>query len=251
MISLIFFLISQSNLAESLYSNSYYGLTTIEYKRLFYFYPQLYTDKNLRLHYATSLLKCNSIKGIAEFQKIAEDFPDIGPRTKLTMAKYYIRVEYYSEAANILSETDEKKLLGYVYLLNNNLYDARNNFDLIGEYGLVGEINNYLKKPKKSITTATLLSFVCPGAGEIYAGNIKSGVIDFLLNFGTGFLFYNAVKEKRYIDAGLIFGFLFNRFYIGSMRNAQKFAYEWNEENRKEWLENLKNKYLREVAIDE
>ncbi|KPJ71911.1 hypothetical protein AMJ52_08120 [candidate division TA06 bacterium DG_78] len=241
MIALLLF--SQFSLADSLYTHGYYDLAQIEYKRIFFFYPKLKNKPEARFNFATSLLNNGDSRGIQELQLMKNDFPERTHEINKSLAHYYIKKGDYYQARTLLAKTEEKDLLGFVYLLNGQYDDARTLFLENGNQALAQEIVSYMRKPKKSKETATLLSFVCPGAGEIYAGNIKLGVMDFLLNCGSGYLIYNAMKQKKYVDAALVFTFLFQRFYLGSIYNAQKSVIERNEIERQQWLEYVKNRY--------
>jgi hypothetical protein len=243
-------IVCQLSLADSLYAQRYYELAAVEYEREFFFYPELLNDQVKRLNYAVSLLKSNELKGIAEFNTVIDEFPDSDPKLKITMAKYYIQMENYYQAIQLLSETEEKRLLGFTYLLDNRLSTARNFFIEHGDDELARDIDAYINRPKKSIRTAALLSFMCPGAGEVYASNVKGGVRSFLLNLGSGVLLYNAIRKKKYVDAILIFNFLFQRFYLGSVFNAQKSALEWNKQNKEKWFNELENKYFQAEYFD-
>jgi len=237
-------LFSQFSLADSLYAHKHFDIAYIEYERAFFFYPELESNPQKRVKYAISLFHSNQYKGIREFHNIFNDLLDLDPKFKAEMAMCYLDSGYYYEASELLVYTNEKKLLGFTYLLDNRPYSAREVFVSIEDKVIVDQINSYLCKPKKSLKTAALLSLVCPGAGEIYAGNARLGIQDFLLNLGSGYLIYNAVRQKKYIDAVLVFSLLFNRFYLGSIQNAQISAAKTNEKLRQTWLNQMENKYF-------
>lgn len=245
LITLLIF--SQFALADSLYNHHHYDLAYIEYKRTFFFYPELESNLQKRIKYAISLFHSDQYRDIREFHSMFDDIPDLDPQFKVQMARCYLDSGYYYEASELLVQTNEKKLLGFTYLLDNRPYSAREVFASIEDKVIVDQINSYLCKPKKSLRTAVLLSLVCPGAGEIYAGNARLGIQDFLLNLGSGYLIYNAVKQKKYIDAVLVFSLLFNRFYLGSIQNAQESAAKTNEKSRQTWLSQMKNKYFEDL----
>lgn len=247
---IVVLIVCQLSFADSLYAQRYYELAAVEYEREFFFSPELLNDQVKRLNYAVSLLKSNEFKGIEELNTIIDEFPAADPKVKITMAKYYIQMENYYQATQLLSETEEKRLLGFTYLRDNRFSTARNFFIEHGDYEFAHDIDAYINRPKKSIRTAVLLSLMCPGAGEVYASNVKGGVRSFLLNLGSGFLLYNAIRQKKYVDAILIFNFLFQRFYLGSVFNAQKSALEWNKQNKEEWFNELKNKYFQAEYVD-
>lgn len=248
LIPLLFF--SQFSLADSLFAKNHYDLAQIEYKREFFFYPELKTNQEKRLNFGISLIKSDDLKGLREFNNIINDFPDLEPEVKIKMAKCYLDLGDFYQACDLLNQTDEKKLLGFTYLLDDKLFSARGLFITTGDYEISNEINAYISQPQKSMKTATLLSFVCPGAGDVYAGNIKLGIMDFLLNFGSGYLMYNAIKQKKYVDAILVFNFLFQRFYLGSIHNAQKSVEQRNKEHRQKWLKHMQNKHFQDIDIN-
>jgi len=237
MILLIF---AQFSLADSLYAHNHFDLAYVEYERAFFFHPELESNPQNRVKHAISLFHHDQYRGIREFHSIFNDLPDLDPEFKAEMAMCYLDSGYYYEASKLFVQTNEKKLLGFTYLLDNRPYNAREVFVSIEDKVIVDQINSYLCKPKKSLKTAALLSLVCPGVGEIYAGNARLGIQDFLLNLGTGYLIYNAVKQKKYIDAVLVFSLLFNRFYLGSIQNAQESAEKTNEKSRQTWLDQMK-----------
>lgn len=237
-------LFSPFSLADSLYAHNHFDVAYIEYERAFFFYPELESNPQKRVKYAISLFHSNQYRGIREFHSIFNDLPDLNPEFKVEMAWCYLDSGHFYDASELLIHTNEKKLLGFTYLLDNRPYSAREIFVSIEEEAIVDQINSYLNKPRKSLKTAALLSLICPGTGEIYAGNTHLGIRDFLLNLGSGYLIYNAVKKKKYVDAVLVFSFLFNRFYLGSIHNAQVSAEKTNEKSRQIWLNQVKNRYF-------
>lgn len=256
LIPILFF--SQFSLADSLFAKNHYDLAQVEYKREFFFYPELKTNQEKRLNFGISLIKSDDLKGLREFNNIINDFPDLEPEVKIKMAKCYLNLGDYYQACDLLNQTDltemqagEKKLLGFTYLLNDKLSSARDLFITTNDYEIANEINAYINQPKKSMRTAALLSLICPGAGEVYGGNIKLGIMDFLLNFSSGYFLYNAIKQKKYVDAALVFNFLFQRFYLGSIHNAQKSVEQKNREHRQKWLKHMQNKHFQDIDIDD
>lgn len=233
---LLLTLFSQFSLADSLYAHGCYDAARIEYLRCFFFYPELKQELNPRLNYAISLFATDKIRGIEELYGVVNDFPEIPDSVRAEIAMKYVEAGRYYLAINLLEDEEENDLLGILYLRDNQFINARNVFLRNGKYEMATKIEDYLQQPIKSEKTALLLSLFLPGSGQIYAGNIRQGIMDFLVNLGSGYLFYNALKQQKYVDASLIFFFLLNRFYLGSLSNAQKSAIEHNEKMRTEWL---------------
>lgn len=194
-------------------------------------------------------MQYDASQGIQELNAMVNDFPDLDPEIKIEMAKSYINTGNYYQASDLLLQTDQKRLLGFTYILDNKLARACNLFIAIDNYEIANDISVYINQSKKSPGTATLLSLICPGAGQIYAGNSALGIKDFLLNIGSGYLFYDAMKKKNYVDAALIFNLLFQRFYFGSVANAQKTAIETNQRNRQIWLKYMQNQYFQDLNL--
>ncbi len=246
---MIFFLITQLSLADSLYENGYYGLARIEYERVFFFYPELGREWQSRFQYARAMIKENEADGVQAFESLIDDFPEHKTEARITLAEYYLEKKRYYLAGNILRFTDKTRLKGFGYLFDGQPLEALRMFRTSGDTQLVREINEYLRVPGKSMRTAMALSMVLPGAGEFYAGNSRQAVIDFLVNLGSGLLLYNALHRKMYVDAGLIFVFLVQRFYPASVYHAGKSAKEWNEARQRQWLENIKKDYFKMVKV--
>jgi hypothetical protein len=232
---LLLILISQLQLADSLYAHGYFEEARVEYLRAFFFYPELRQDPEARMRYAFSLLNIDASKGIAELQALIDECPELPDSIQVQIARESIRRGWYYLAINLLEDTERKRLLGLAYLMDGQFTNAIAAFAENGDHETASLIQEHLQHPEKSERTALLLSLIMPGAGEMYAGNYWLGFKDFLLNLGSGCLFYNALRQQKYVDAVLVFTFLLNRFYQGSLSNAQKAVIEHNEKKRQEW----------------
>ena len=237
-------LFCQLTLADSLYAHGYYETARIEYLRTFFFHPELGQELGPRLRYAISLLKTDEAKGIEELTSIIDEYPDMPESIRIEIARQYIQINRYYLAIRLLKDTSNKKLLGLAYLLDDQPLNARNTFIEIGDYEIADQIDKFVKVPKKSGKTAILLSLILPGAGQVYAGDYRRGFMDFSMNLGSAYLLYNAIRQHKYVDASLVFFFLLNRFYVGSLHNAQQSASEYNERQHQEWLKTMLNNYF-------
>jgi hypothetical protein len=236
-----------ASLADSLYEYGHFDLARIEYMREFFFYPEMKNYQHKRLRYAISVCQVDSHEGIRELRLMANDFDMLDPDIRVSMAKQYIILEDYPAARELLDATDEKSLIGYTLILDNRLTNAKALFIAMGKNDIAHDIITFQHVPRKSPRTAAVLSAICPGSGEVYAGNVKQGIKGFLLAAGSGFLIYNAVKKEKYIDALLIFNFLFQRFYMGSIYNAQRSANEVNLKFREKWLARMKHTHFSDL----
>jgi len=237
------------SLADSLYEHGHYDLARIEYMRGFFFDPSLKEDQHTRLRYARSVCQVDAYEGIQELRSLKNDFDTLAPDITVSLAKQYISLENYPAAWELLIQTDEKALTGYTLILDSRLTSAQALFAAMGKNDIAQDITEFQQIPMKSPGTAGVLSAMFPGAGEIYAGNLQQGIKGFLLTAGSGFLIYNAIKKEKYIDALLLFNFLFQRFYLGSIYNAQRSAREANLTRREEWLVHMEQTHFSDLEL--
>ncbi len=90
----------------------------------------------------------------------------------------------------------------------------------------------------KSPTTAGILSSVVPGAGHIYSGELKNGIVSFLLNaiFITGAV--ASFKNDLNVTGGILTFFELG-WYFGGISSAVEAAKKSNERTRKGYLKSL------------
>lgn len=238
---------AQFTLADSLFARGYYDAARIEYERTFFFHPE--TEKEIipRLNHARALLEVHEAGGIEALSRIVNEFPDIPADIMNEIARQYIRSARYYLAIELLRDGGDVKILGLAYLLDGQLIRARDIFLKNGYEELAAEIDDFLLSPKKSERTALLLSLFLPGAGQAYAADPRSATRDIVTNLGSGYLLYNALVQAKYVDASLVFFFLVNRFYIGSLSNAQKACRDYNERAWQEWEQRLIHTYFRDL----
>ncbi|MBN2354222.1 MAG: hypothetical protein JXD23_16760 [Spirochaetales bacterium] len=83
---------------------------------------------------------------------------------------------------------------------------------------------------------AEVLSYVLPGSGQIYAGDLLQGLNSLLVTGAAGALVAWAVVSGDYFDAAMAVVFIFTRFYTGGPYHAARIANERNE-NRKRMIQ--------------
>ncbi|GEM_PF-1940815 len=140
------------------------------------------------------------------------------------------------------------RLRGWAYMQALQFERSATEFRKAGDLSLAeaaAELKNIrLKNPK----TARWLSLL-PGLGEAYAGRPFFGLWSFLVNAGDTYLIANAIIKRNYVDAVLTYMFLWQRFYSGSMANADRFAHEWNTAKIKQALEPIRGRWAEKEAL--
>ncbi len=79
-----------------------------------------------------------------------------------------------------------------------------------------------------SVSFAKTISYIIPGAGQIYTGEYISGLLSLGWNVLWGYLTIKSFIDERIFDGIIIANFLWLRFYRGNLQNAEKFAMEKN-----------------------
>mgnify|MGYP000726682064 CR=1 FL=1 len=81
----------------------------------------------------------------------------------------------------------------------------------------------------KDPTAARIMSYILPGSGQMYAGDLFQGLNSLLVTGLAGALVVWALLEEDYLDAVLAMFFVFQRFYFGSPYHARRLALEYND----------------------
>lgn len=96
----------------------------------------------------------------------------------------------------------------------------------------------------KSAKKAALLSAFIPGTGQMYTGHFEEGLVNFGLNLAT--LGFTALCiYKGYYATGILIGYtLFQRFYTGGLRRADKLTSDYNNSLTIPLKQNLKERLI-------
>ena len=89
-------------------------------------------------------------------------------------------------------------------------------------------LDNAVNAPQKSARLAKVLSAILPGAGQVYAGNWRSGLNALALNGVLGYLTVDAALDQHYVDAVLWAGVIFSRYYRGNIFRAEEAVTQFN-----------------------
>lgn len=106
---------------------------------------------------------------------------------------------------------------------------------------LAGGARELASLPRRSPALAGTLSAVLPGAGQLYAGRAKDGIIAFIVNglFIAGAI--EAYHRENYVACGVLALFEVG-WYSGNVYSAVNSAHRFNDESRARRMLELKKK---------
>lgn len=101
--------------------------------------------------------------------------------------------------------------------------------------------------PQKSPKVAKVLSAILPGAGQVYAGNWRDGLNALALNGVFGFVAVDSVLDRHYVNAVTWTYFIFQRYYLGNLYQADKAVDDFNDDTSRRAADNIL-KRLQEIV---
>lgn len=239
------FIFAQSGLtqikhkADSLFNTGNYFDAITEYKRLQFFdssEDDYYTNYQIALSYKAGSKYglaidyfVKALTGADEQQKKQLEFEIL--RTNI-LGKNFAAA--YAKIKNMKKKYTDKPTqqqldywYGWTLMLDAKWEAAEKVFDTNGNIELSALCKNVNEK-KYDVTFAKLISYILPGAGQVYTGNYLSGSMSLAWNVLWGYLTVNAFIADRVFDGIVIGNLLWLRFYRGNLQNAEKFAVQKN-----------------------
>lgn len=258
-------LVTQYNYAKELYVQEKYFDAVTEFKRLLFF------DKKGEYSYESNLLIAKSYanggfyKNAEEHFYLASVFSRL-PRqlfdVKLEQLKMFLLSRNEQKAMDALSEISYRKEFlnfndeiiywgGFTNLFFDRIEAAKSYFyqiegndseAFINSRFLIQVCDSVLQN-QKSVSTAKILSYALPGAGQVYLGEYFSGLLSFIWNTASLYLTVDAFSSKRDFDGVMLLSLLWYRFYAGNIENTEKFAKNFNTKVLNNWLNYLQFEY--------
>lgn len=233
---------AQFNFAKKLYSNENYFDTVTELKRLLFF------DEKGEFNYEANMLIGKSYKQGAKFSDAIRylTLAEINAinidelyNTRIEIIRINILRRTTRRAINLLDflETDErftdrsdeiKYWRGWAYMFADDWEQAAQTFAEIDTTHVLKALAEEVDDDLYSVSFAKTISYIIPGAGQIYTGEYISGLLSLGWNVLWGYLTINALISERIFDGIVIANFLWLRFYRGNLQNAENFAQEKN-----------------------
>jgi hypothetical protein len=132
---------------------------------------------------------------------------------------------------------------GWTYIFADDWKSAANSFAEIDSTHELKQLADKIDDELYSVSFAKTISYIIPGAGQIYTGEYISGLLSLGWNVLWGYLTIKAFIDERIFDGIVIANFLWLRFYRGNLQNAEKFAIEKNLMISNRGLEYLQYEY--------
>lgn len=232
----------QFDYANKLYQSTQYFDAITEYKRLLFF------DKAKTYLYNANFQIGKCYKAGAKFDDAIKYFSTAlmnahGENEKYSDSFEIVRTNILrrttDRALQILDEIEKEKFntdycdsinywRGWAYIFADDWKNAAGAFSKIKSGHELKKLCDRVENEKVSVTFTKAISYILPGAGEIYSGNILSGSITFGWNLLFGYLTINSFAEDRAFD-GIVIGSLgWLRFYRGNIQSAEESAEQKN-----------------------
>jgi len=232
----------QFNLAKKLYNDENYFDTVTELKRLLFF------NSNSEYIYKAYEIIGKSYKQGAKFSDAIRYFTLAEINAQSVDEIYNSRIEIIR--VNILRRTTGRafKLLdsleadirfsdkideinywrGWAFIFADDWENAAVIFAGIDSTIELTVLAKKVDDDLYSVSFAKTISYIVPGAGQIYTGEYISGLLSLGWNVLWGYLTIKSFIDERIFDGIVIANFLWLRFYRGNLQNAEKFAREKN-----------------------
>jgi tetratricopeptide (TPR) repeat protein len=236
-------LFKQKEYADSLFFNENYFDAITEYKRLIFFDEEklfnYYSFFQIALCYKHSGKFEDSYNylslALAEAQTNEEIY-----QSKINLCRLNIIENKIKNAHRILDDLEKdtsfnhlalqtKYWRAWIYFFERNFEKSTEIFELLG-FSELAEISKNNSNEFFSVDKAKFLSYIIPGAGQIYTGHYLSGIGSLAWNILSSYLTLNAFWQERIFDGILISNLLWLRFYRGNISNAENFAIIKNDQ---------------------
>lgn len=250
------YLENQLNKAQLLFQNKKYFDAITEYKRLQFFDIEgkysFEANVNIGLCYKAGAKFDDAINSFSTVLKHLSD-PEKIFQVKVEIVKSNILRKTIPRALSLCDEIEKEYdsyskreeinyWRGWAFMFNDDWENAAGCFSKNGNLELT-KLCRSVQSEKVSITFAKVISYILPGAGQIYSGQILSGFMSLAWNVLAGYLTINAFVSERAFDGVVIGELLWLRFYRGNIQNAEKFAEEKNLDIANRALIYLQNEF--------
>jgi len=258
-----------TDLADSLFEHGRYEEAATEYERLLFHHSQStdfadFTDSANTNYGSIRQVRLKLVQAYArngELSRAEERLADLPPAqaadgwdARFDLALGYVRQRQFgngrAELQTLRSASGDTSCsrkasheLGWLAVEQGDFGLAAVDFELSGDSALAPECRRFAKLPVRSPVLAMFVSTVVPGSGEVYAGDVRLGLMSFAANAAVIAGVVYCLDRKLYLDAALLGTLFFGRFYSGSRSNAYDLARDFNERTRRQAARELKRRY--------
>jgi hypothetical protein len=249
---------NQYEYASRLFDEEKYFDAITEFKRLQFF------DSLKQYSYTSSKLIGLSYKQGGKFSEAIYYFTlaemsapnsDSLFKTKIEVIKTNLLRRTTHRAFDLLNDLNEDKRFlekndqliywkGWAFIFNDEWEEASAEFSKLEQGQRLKQLCENVVEAQYSESTAKILSYILPGAGQIYTGNLLSGILSLGWVTLWTYISVEAFIADRVFDGLMVAYFLAFRFYNGNVQNAQKFSEEYNQEISNWMLNYLQNNFL-------
>jgi len=119
---------------------------------------------------------------------------------------------------------------GWAHIFNDDWEKGGYYFGLSDSADYLENFCFNIENQKYSVTFAKAISYVLPGAGQIYTGEYLNGVLSLGWNLFSAYVTINSFIAERVFDGFISLSFFWSRFYVGNVMNAESFAISKNKD---------------------
>ena len=260
--------------AEHLFDQRAYRSAILEYKRLLFYHPDIPEADLARYRIGLSYYhQGNRELARQKFEEVTQFFPNspLNLQAQLMLGRTYFDAKNYSTARStffsiVNADGDGETAAQARYLRAWCYIHEQAWFKAIAEFRTIQRLqpNTPLSQvstrladityantplPFKSPQLAQWMSTFLPGAGQIYAGKLESGLISGVVNAAVGYLLVDSILDERYVDAvGICL--VGSRFYMDNRVKAREWTTEHNQRLEVDFLRQLKRQVLDNTPPD-
>lgn len=250
-------LIEQLNFANSLFDSTNYFDAITEYKRLIFFDKEKEYVREANFKIALCYKHGGFYDKAIEYFKLSE--LEAGTSEEILESKIQIvrcnllrrtipmAFQLLDEIQNEFPTEEYMEEIcywrGWAFMLNDQWEKAENEFSKIDSMHELKVLSGTVEESKYSVNFAKVISYLIPGSGYIYAGNIWQGLLSLGWNILGGYFTIDAIMNNRIFDAFVIGELGWLRFYRGSIEGSENSVKKKNLEIINSAYRFLKNKY--------
>ncbi len=256
--------------AQSLFDKGYYYQAVVEYERFLFYHPDHPLSGQAQLNIARCYQQGKQYKkALQQFRTVLETFrgTQLAVEAAFRIGETSYQAGEYEQCIMALTRfldsfpqdarsTQALYRIGWAHIQLDEYITARDMFLRLGSRSADPDTDGYYAASRiiaerllslrdareRSPVAAAILSIVLPGAGHLYAGAYKDGLLAFLVNAALIGATYEAFDKEIYVAGGLV-GAVGLGFYAGNVYGALNSAHHTNKERIQAIVRPLAKRY--------